>query len=33
MKDSENQLYRATDEIMFYLWDPIGVRDIPRCKG
>ena len=32
MKEAENQLYRATDEIMFYLWDPIGVRNIPAAR-
>lgn len=32
MKESEKNLYRATDEILFYLWDPIGVKDIPAAR-
>ncbi|MBB1304823.1 hypothetical protein [Pseudoalteromonas sp. SR43-5] len=32
MKESEKRLYRATDEILFYMWDPIGVRDIPAAR-
>ncbi len=32
MKESEKKLYRVTDEILFYLWDPIGVKDIPAAR-
>lgn len=32
MKQSEKQLYRATDEILYYLWDPIGVNDCPAAR-
>lgn len=32
MKEHEKQLYRATDEILFYLWDPIGVSDTPAAR-
>ena len=32
MKVSEKQLYRVTDEILFYAWDPIGVNDIPAAR-
>ncbi|MEZ8827041.1 hypothetical protein AB6E04_22085 [Vibrio amylolyticus] len=29
---SEKGLYRRVDEILFYLWDPIGVCDIPMAR-
>ena len=32
MKHNEKMLYQATDEILFYLWDPIGVKDIPAAR-
>jgi hypothetical protein len=32
MKESEKRLYKATDEILFYLWDPIGVKDTPAAR-
>ena len=32
MKESEKRLYRATDEVLFYLWDPIGVKDVPAAR-
>jgi hypothetical protein len=28
----EKELYRRTDEILHYLWDPIGVSDIPQAR-
>jgi len=28
----EKELYRWTDEILHYLWDPIGVSDIPQAR-
>ena len=36
MKDKlssrEKELYRRTDEILHYLWDPIGVSDVPQAR-
>jgi hypothetical protein len=36
MKDqlnpNEKELYRRTDEILHYLWDPIGVSDVPQAR-
>jgi hypothetical protein len=26
------ELYRATDEILHYIWDPIGVSDAPHAR-
>ena len=28
----EKELYRRTDEILHYLWDPIGVSDTPQAR-
>lgn len=28
----EKELYRRTDEILHYLWDPIGVRGVPQAR-
>jgi hypothetical protein len=28
----EKQLYRRVDEILHYLWDPIGVAGIPQVR-
>lgn len=32
LSTSEKGLYRRVDEILFYLWDPIGVYDIPMAR-
>ncbi|MBA6384554.1 hypothetical protein H4J45_18520 [Colwellia sp. BRX10-6] len=32
LSTSEKGLYRRVDEILFYLWDPIGVCDIPMAR-
>ena len=32
LRASEKELYRKVDEILFYLWDPIGVCDIPMAR-
>ncbi len=29
---SELELYRRTDEVLHYLWDPIGVAGIPEAR-
>ena len=26
------ELYRATDEVLHYIWDPIGVSDAPNAR-
>lgn len=28
----DNDLYRAVDEVLHYLWDPIGVSGIPEAR-
>ena len=28
----EKELYRRTDEILHYLWDPIGISDTPQVR-
>lgn len=28
----ENTLYQRVDEVLHYLWDPIGVRGCPRAR-
>ena len=28
----EKELYQRTDEVMHYVWDPIGVAGIPRAR-
>jgi hypothetical protein len=29
----EQALYRRTDEVLHYVWDPIGVADCPHARG
>jgi len=26
------ELYRAADEVLHYIWDPIGISDIPQAR-
>lgn len=26
------ELYRRIDEVLFYLWDPLGVSDVPEAR-
>ena len=28
----EMELYRATDEVLHYIWDPIGISDSPNAR-
>ena len=28
----ENELYQRTDEVMHFVWDPIGVAGIPQAR-
>ena len=32
LNQKEKELYRQTDEILFYLWDPIGVKETPQAR-
>lgn len=32
MKHSEEQLFKAVDEILFYLWDPLDCKEIPAAR-
>ena len=32
LNTKEKELYRRTDEILFYLWDPIGVSKAPQAR-
>ena len=32
LSKSENELYQRIDEILFYLWDPIGVSFDPEAR-
>ena len=29
---SDMALYRAVDEVLHYVWDPIGVSDVPQAR-
>ncbi len=31
--DLDKELYRRTDEILHYLWDPIGISDTPQARS
>ncbi|MFC4632409.1 hypothetical protein ACFO3O_00705 [Dokdonia ponticola] len=32
-KQKLRELERRIDEVLFYVWDPIGVSDIPAARG
>ena len=32
LTENEKELYRRTDEVLHYLWDPIGIADEPRAR-
>ncbi len=32
LSDRENELYQRVDEVLHYLWDPIGVSDVPGAR-
>jgi hypothetical protein len=32
LSPTDNELYRRCDEVLHYLWDPIGVRGIPQAR-
>ena len=33
LSPQDNELYRRCDEVLHYLWDPIGVREAPGARG
>ena len=32
LNPQEMELYRATDEVLHYIWDPIGISDEPNAR-
>lgn len=32
LSPSDRELYRRTDEVLHYVWDPIGVADAPMAR-
>jgi len=32
LNPQQMELYRATDEVLHYIWDPIGVSDAPNAR-
>lgn len=30
---AEDELMHRVDEVLFYIWDPIGVRDVPEARA
>ncbi len=32
LSDKDNELLTRVDEVLHYLWDPIGVSDIPEAR-
>ena len=30
---SENELEKRVDEVLFYIWDPIGIKDEPYARS
>ena len=32
LDSQQMELYRATDEVLHYIWDPIGVSDAPNAR-
>jgi len=32
LSPEQNELYRRTDEVLHYIWDPIGVSDSPYAR-
>ena len=32
LSPSDQALYRAVDEVLHYIWDPIGVADVPQAR-
>lgn len=32
LTNTERKLYKAVDEVIHYIWDPIGVSDVPEAR-
>jgi len=32
LNPKENELYKRTDEVLFYIWDPIGISREPYAR-
>ena len=32
LNPKERELYRRVDEVLYYLWDPLGVNDAPLAR-
>ncbi len=32
LSPEQNELYKRVDEVLHYLWDPIGVSDAPEAR-
>ena len=32
LKKEHQELFKAVDEVLFYIWDPIGVSDQPYAR-
>jgi hypothetical protein len=32
LNPKDTALYEAVDEVLHYIWDPIGVRDVPQAR-
>jgi hypothetical protein len=32
LPENENELYRRVDEVLHYIWDPIGVSGVPGAR-
>ena len=32
LSPEQNELYKRTDEVLHYIWDPIGVSDSPNAR-
>jgi hypothetical protein len=33
LTDTELELYRRVDEVLYYVWEPIGVASSPAAHG
>lgn len=32
-ESQQNELHKRIDEVLYYLWDPIGISDEPCVRG
>ena len=33
LSDKQKALYRRVDEVLHYVWDPIGISDTPEARN